>query len=198
LKRLDNYDGIIVPGGFGKRGTDGIMLAADYARKNSIPFLGLCFGFQLALIAFARYVCGLNDANSIELDPKTKNPIINILPSQKKIKEKGGSMRLGGHNVELIRDTRAYKIYGKDKIRQRHRHRFEFNKEYQELLEKNKLVLSGFSDDGRRTEILEITDHPFYMATQYHPEFLSRPGEPEPIYNNFIKSVIEKKNSTKK
>jgi len=198
LKKLDKYDGIIVPGGFGKRGTDGIMLAADYARNNAMPFLGLCFGFQLALIAFARYVCGLEDANSIELDPKTKNPIINILPSQKKIKEKGGSMRLGGHDIELVKGTLAHNIYGKDIIRQRHRHRFEFNKEYQKLFEENDITLSGFSDDGRRTEILEILDHPFYMATQYHPEFLSRPGEPEPIYNNFIKAVIEKKNSIKK
>ena len=198
LKKLDKYDGIIVPGGFGKRGTDGIMLAADYARNNAIPFLGLCFGFQLALIAFARYVCGLEDANSIELDPKTKNPIINILPSQKKIKEKGGSMRLGGHDIELVKGTLAHNIYGKDMIRQRHRHRFEFNKEYQKLFEENNIILSGFSDEGRRTEILEISDHPFYMATQYHPEFLSRPGEPEPIYNNFIKAVIEKKNSIRK
>ena len=174
------------------------MLAADYARNNAMPFLGLCFGFQLALIAFARYVCGLEDANSIELDPKTKNPIINILPSQKKIKEKGGSMRLGGHDIELVKGTLAHNIYGKDIIRQRHRHRFEFNKEYQKLFEENDITLSGFSDDGRRTEILEILDHPFYMATQYHPEFLSRPGEPEPIYNNFIKAVIEKKNSIKK
>ena len=198
LKKLDKYDGIIVPGGFGKRGTEGIMLAADYARKNEIPFLGLCFGFQLALIAFARYACGLDDANSIELDPKTKNPIINILPSQKKIKEKGGSMRLGGHDVELVKNTLAHAIYGKDKIRQRHRHRFEFNQEYQELLEKNKIVLSGFSDNGRRTEILEIPNHRFYMATQYHPEFLSKPGKPEPIYNNFIKAIIENRNSNKK
>ena len=198
LEKLDKYDGIIVPGGFGKRGTEGIMLAADYARKNEIPFLGLCFGFQLALIAFARYACGLDDANSIELDPKTKNPIINILPSQKKIKEKGGSMRLGGHNVELVKNTLAHAIYGKDKIRQRHRHRFEFNQEYQKLLEKNKIVLSGFSDNGRRTEILEIPNHRFYMATQYHPEFLSKPGKPEPIYNNFIKAIIENRSSNKK
>ena len=127
-----------------------------------------------------------NDANSIELDPETKNPIINILPSQKKIKEKGGSMRLGGHNVELVKNTLAHAIYGKDKIRQRHRHRFEFNQEYQKLLEKNKIVLSGFSDNGRRTEILEIPNHRFYMATQYHPEFLSKPGKPEPIYYHFI------------
>jgi CTP synthase len=198
LEKLNKYNGIIVPGGFGKRGTEGIMLAADYARKNEIPFLGLCFGFQLALIAFARYACGLDDANSIELDPKTKNPIINILPSQKKIKEKGGSMRLGGHDIELVKNTRAHKIYGKDKIRQRHRHRFEFNQEYQELLEKNKIVLSGFSDNGRRTEILEIPNHRFYMATQYHPEFLSKPGKPEPIYYSFIKAVTENKSSNKK
>ena len=198
LEKLNKYDGIIVPGGFGKRGTEGMMLAADYARKNEIPFLGLCFGFQLALIAFARYACGLDDANSIELDPKTKNPIINILPSQKKIKEKGGSMRLGGHDVELVKNTLAHKIYGKDKIRQRHRHRFEFNQEYQELLEKNKIVLSGFSDNGRRTEILEIPNHRFYMATQYHPEFLSKPGKPEPIYYSFIKAVTENKSSNKK
>jgi len=198
LAKLDKYDGIIVPGGFGKRGTEGIMLAADYARKNEIPFLGLCFGFQLALIAFARYACGLDYANSIELDPKTKNPIINILPSQKKIKEKGGSMRLGGHDVEIVKNTRAYEIYGKDKIRQRHRHRFEFNQEYQELLEKNKIVLSGFSDNGRRTEILEIPNHRFYMATQYHPEFLSKPGKPEPIYHNFIKAATENRSSNKK
>ena len=194
LEKLEKYNGIIVPGGFGKRGSEGIMLASDYARKKSIPFLGLCFGFQLSLIAFARYVCGLKDANSIELDPKTKNPIINILPSQKKVTEKGGSMRLGGHDIEIVGNTKAHKIYNKNKIRQRHRHRFEFNIKYQELLEKNKMILSGFSDNNKRTEILEIQDHPFYMATQYHPEFLSKPGEPEPIYYNFIKSIINKKN----
>ena len=195
LLKLKKYNGLIVPGGFGKRGAEGIILAANYARESKKPFLGLCFGFQLSLIAFARHVCGIKDANSIELEPKTKNPIINILPSQKRIDSKGGSMRLGGHNIEVKNNTKAFEIYKTNMIRQRHRHRYEFNKKYQSVFEEKKLTLSGFSDNGKRTEIMELVSHPFYIATQYHPEFLSRPGKPEPIYYHFIKTAIEQKNN---
>ena len=195
LLELKKYHGLIVPGGFGERGAEGIILAANYARESKKPFLGLCFGFQLSLIAFARHVCGIKDAHSIELEPKTKNPIINILPSQKQINSKGGSMRLGGHDIKVKNNTKAFEIYKTNMIRQRHRHRYEFNKKYQPVFEKKGLTLSGFSDNGRRTEILEFALHPFYMATQYHPEFLSRPGKPEPIYYHFIKTAIEQKNN---
>ena len=192
ISELDKYNGIIIPGGFGERGSEGKIMVADHCRKKNIPFLGICFGFQLALVSFARNVCNLEDANSIELNSKTKNPIINILPSQKKIKDKGATMRLGGHDVKIISETLAYEIYQQKTIRQRHRHRFEFNKEYLEIFEKKGVKLSAFSDDDKRAEIMEISKNKFYIATQFHPEFASRPGKPDPIYYNFIKASLGK------
>ena len=192
ISELDKYNGIIIPGGFGERGSEGKIMVADHCRKKNIPFLGICFGFQLALVSFARNVCNLEDANSIELNSKTKNPIINILPSQKKIKDKGATMRLGGHDVKIISETLAYEIYQQKIIRQRHRHRFEFNKEYLEIFEKKGVKLSAFSDDDKRAEIMEISKNKFYIATQFHPEFASRPGKPDPIYYNFIKASLGK------
>ncbi|MBM3898262.1 MAG: CTP synthase [Thaumarchaeota archaeon] len=193
LRNLDEYHGVIIPGGFGKRGSQGKILAANYARERNIPYLGLCFGFQLAIAAFARHVCGLEGANSTELDPSTKHPVIDILPSQKAVSSMGATMRLGGHDIDIAEGSMAYSLYGSTKIRQRHRHRYEFNQSYLEIFQKNGLRLSGFSDNKLRAEILEIPSHPFYLATQYHPEFLSRPGKPEPVFSAFIEAAIRRK-----
>jgi CTP synthase len=192
LSILNNYHGILVPGGFGKRGSEGKMLVANYARENKIPFLGICFGFQIAVVSFARNVAGLKDANSTELNPNTPHPVVDLLPEQKKIHDLGGTMRLGGHDIEIIEGTIAHKIYGRTVIRERHRHRYEVNPEYIPKLKSHGLVFSAFSDNGLRAEILEIPNHPFYIATQYHPEFISRPGKPEPIYLNFVLSATKR------
>jgi len=193
LKNLDEYHGITIPGGFGKRGSEGKILAANYARERNIPYLGLCFGFQLAIVSFARHVCGLAGANSTELDSSTKYPVIDILPSQKTVSSMGATMRLGGHDINVAEGSIAYSLYGSKKIRQRHRHRYEFNQNYLKIFQKNGLRLSGFSDNMLRAEILEIPAHPFYIATQYHPEFLSRPGKPEPVFNAFATAAIRRK-----
>ncbi|MBI2125908.1 MAG: CTP synthase [Thaumarchaeota archaeon] len=193
LKRLDEYHGILIPGGFGRRGSEGKILAANYARERGIPYLGLCFGFQLAVVAFARHVCGLNAANSTELDPNTKHSVIDILPSQKGIANLGATMRLGGHDIDIQQGSIASRLYGAKAIRQRHRHRYEFNQNYMELFESKGLHFSGFSDNRLRAEILEIPSHPFYLATQYHPEFVSRPGRPEPVFNAFIGAAVSRK-----
>ncbi len=193
LHRLKDFHGVLIPQGFGKRGSEGKILAANYARENEIPYLGLCFGFQMAIVSFARNVLGLVDANSTELEPNTMNPVIDLLPEQKLVKDLGGSMRLGGHDIAVVDGTMASRIYQKQTIRQRHRHRYEFNQKYLEMFEKAGMHFSGFSDNGRRTEILEILNHPFYFATQFHPEYISRPGKPEPSYFNFIKASATRK-----
>ena len=193
IKKLEDYHGILIPQGFGKRGSEGKILAANYARENAIPYLGLCFGFQLAIVSFARHVLGLIDANSTELNPATNHPVIDLLPEQKAVTHLGGSMRLGGHDISIVDGTLASRIYQRQQIRERHRHRYEFNQEYLDAFEKAGMHFSGFSDNGRRTEILEIRDHPFYFATQYHPEYISRPGKPEPSYFNFIKATVSRK-----
>ncbi len=193
VNRLNDFHGVLIPQGFGKRGSEGKIIAANYARENAIPYLGLCFGFQMAIVSFARNVLGLIDANSTELNPTTVNPVIDLLPEQKLVKDMGGSMRLGGHDISIVDGTLASRIYQKQMIRERHRHRYEFNQRYLSQFEKAGMRFSGFSDNGRRTEILEILDHPFYFATQYHPEYISRPGKPEPTYFNFIKACASRK-----
>ena len=193
LRKLQEYHGILIPQGFGKRASEGKILAANYARENAIPYLGLCFGFQMAIVSFARHVLGLVDANSTELNPATEHPVIDMLPEQKAIKDMGGSMRLGGHDINIVDGTLASRIYQKRQIRERHRHRYEFNQSYMEKFEAAGMHFSGFSDNGRRTEILEIREHPFYFATQYHPEYISRPGKPEPSYFNFVKAAASRK-----
>ncbi len=190
LNVLKKYDGILVPQGFGRRGGEGKILAANFAREHGIPYLGLCFGFQLAAVSFARFVCGLRNANSTEIDPATPYPIIDLLPEQRAVKEIGATMRLGGHEIKISPNTLAYKLYGKNLIRERHRHRYELNQQFRSLMEEKGMVFSAFSDEGRRTEILEIPNHPFYMATQYHPEFVSRPGNPEPVYLAFVTAAL--------
>ena len=192
LVLLQRYDGVLVPGGFGRRGSEGKIAAIAYAREHSIPFLGLCFGFQLAVVEFARNI-GLRDANSTELEPKTPHPVIDILPEQRKISELGGTMRLGAHDIRVARGTMAFNIYGREKIRERHRHRYEVNPKYIGRLTKKGLRFSGKSLDGRRMEILELPGHPFFIATQFHPEFKSRPGKPSPVFDAFIKATLKKK-----
>ena len=190
LKLLESFDGVVIPQGFGSRGTEGKIAAANYARVAGIPYLGLCFGFQLASVSFARHVLGLKKANSTETDPETPDPVIDLLPEQRTVTDLGGTMRLGGHDVYIKKDTRAFKVYGAEKIRERHRHRFEFNQNYLERFAENGMHYSAFSDSGRRAEILELDGHPFYMATQFHPEYISRPERPEPIYVAFVEACI--------
>jgi CTP synthase len=184
--------GILVPGGFGKRGAEGKIKAIEYARENDIPFLGICFGFQLAVIEFARNVIGWSDANSGEFASEG-HLVIDLLPEQKNVKELGGTMRLGEIEVTVVKGTLAYKLYGKEKIYERHRHRYEVNPQYVEDLKKHGLVISGYSDGGRRVEIIEYPKNRFFIGTQFHPEFKSRPYAPSPVFVGFVKSALEYK-----
>lgn len=181
--------GIVVPGGFGDRGIEGKIMAADYARRNQIPYLGLCLGMQCATISFARHVLQNAEANSTEFMPDTPHPVIDLMHDQREITQKGGTMRLGVYPCVLTPDTRAYAAYGVDQINERHRHRFEFNNAYRTVLEEAGFVISGLSPDGRLVEIIELRDHPWYVASQFHPEFLSRPNRPHPLFREFIAAV---------
>jgi CTP synthase len=192
LSLLKKCDGVLVPGGFGKRGSEGIINAANFARTENIPYLGICFGFQLAIVAFARSICHINGADSAELNPSSKNPIVEFMPEQETPHDMGGSMRLGKHQITIIQNTKAEKIYGSNMIYRRHRHRYEFNQNYKDIIEKHGMVLSGHSDKGRRIEMLEFPMHRFYFAMQYHSEFTSRPGKPEEAFNAFIKAAMSK------
>ena len=196
LKELNQYDGIIIPGGFGNRGIEGKIRAIEYCRVNKIPFLGLCLGMQLATIEFARHVCGLDQATSTEFDPKTKQPVIDIMPEQRELlKEKklGATMRLGAYNCELKPGTKAYKAYGEAKmISERHRHRYELNNEYRKALEEKGLVISGVNPEKNLAEIIELKDHPFFMASQFHPEMKSRPLRPHPLFRELVNAGIKK------
>ena len=191
LSMLKDYDGILAPGGFGKRGSEGIIGAANFARANNVPYLGICFGFQLAIVAFARHVCKLNDANSTELDGNTKNPVVDYMPEQRNVHDMGGTMRLGAHDIAITPRTVAAKVYGSTAVRRRHRHRYEFNQKYRDVVSKNGLVLSAHSDSGRRMEMLEIPNCRFYFAVQYHAEFNSRPGKPEQAFDAFVRAAAK-------
>jgi CTP synthase len=194
-KVLSNFDGIIVPGGFGSTGVEGKISAIKYCRENNIPFLGLCFGFQLAVVEFARNVCKLNGAHTTEINPNTPYPVVDILPEQKELIKKkmyGASMRLGAWEAILKKGSKVFELYGKEKISERHRHRYEVNPKYIEILEKNGLVFSGRSLDGKLMEFLELPNHKFFIATQAHPEFKSRALKPHPLFLGFIKACIEK------
>jgi len=186
IEKLSEYNGILVPGGFGTRGSEGIIKTANYAREKNIPYLGICFGFQLAAVAFGRHVCNLENANSAEIDSKTKFPIIDLLPEQKAVNDMGGSLRLGANEVKIKNDSLASKIYNSDLISKRHRHRYEFNKDFLDDFEKNGMIFSGQSDGDKRMEILEIPSHKFFLGVQYHPEFSSRPGFPEEAFEAFV------------
>lgn len=188
---LSHYSGILVPGGFGIRGIEGKIDAIKYVRKNKIPFLGICLGMQCAVIEFARNVVGLANANSSEFNPKTPHPVIDLLPEQKYIKEKGGTMRLGVYPCKLTPDTKAFSAYKKELIYERHRHRYEFNNEYLDILIKSGLIISGKSPDGKLVEMIELKDHPWFIAEQFHPEFKSRPNRAHPLFIGFIKASLE-------
>jgi CTP synthase len=189
LRYFDSFNGIIAPGGFGKRGSEGIINIANYARIKRIPYLGICFGFQLAIVAFARNVCMLEKANSTELDPDTDHPVIKYMPEQDSQKETGGSMRLGEHEIEILKSSIARRLYGSRFIYRRHRHRFEFNQDYRQKIEEMGMIPSAHSDRGLRTETIEIPEHPFYFGVQYHSEFHSRPGRPEESFGAFVKAA---------
>ncbi|MHA1815621.1 MAG: glutamine hydrolyzing CTP synthase [Candidatus Heimdallarchaeaceae archaeon] len=192
IHELNKFDGILVPGGFGARGVEGKILVINYCRENNIPFLGICYGFQLAVIEFARNACNLENANTTEVDNKTPHPVIDILPEQKEISDLGGTMRLGKHKILIEKGTLFEKIYEANIIGERHRHRFEVNPEYIEKIENMGLIFSGRSEDGKRMETLELDGHPCFIATQYHPEFQSRPQKPAPPFLLFIKSATQR------
>jgi len=183
---LRSAQGIIIPGGFGVRGIEGMIKAATYARENNIPYLGLCLGMQVMVIEFARHVLGSDEPNSTEFDPGTRYPIIDLLPDQKGKRIKGGTMRLGNYPCQLVNGSRAAQAYGQELIQERHRHRYEFNNKYREQLGKAGMVFSGLSPDGRLVELCELTEHPWMVSCQFHPEFGSRPGRPHPLFRDFI------------
>jgi CTP synthase len=198
LKELDSFDGIIVPGGFGSRGVEGKLAAIRYCRENKIPYFGLCYGMQLATVEFARDVLKMKGANTTEIDPKTKYPIIDILPEQKKLmaeKKYGATMRLGAYPAVLKPGTIAYKAYGHAKISERHRHRYEVNPVYVKRLEKAGLVFSGVSPSRRLMEVAELPRavHPFFLGSQFHPELKSRPLSPHPLFKEFVKAAAARR-----
>ncbi len=196
LDLLADMDGVIVPGGFGYRGIEGKISAIQYIRENKIPFLGICLGLQCAVIEFARNVCGISDANSSEFSQNTKNYVIDLLPNQDLDKDDvGASMRLGTYPCKINSDTIASKIYSDEVIYERHRHRYEVNNKYRDKLIENGLIIGGVSPDNNLVEMIEIKDHPYFVASQFHPEFKSRPWEPAPLFNDFIASSIKTKSS---
>ena len=186
---LKGLDGILVPGGFGTRGTEGKILAVQYAREHKIPFLGICLGMQVAIIEFARNVLGYHDANSIELNPDTLHPVIALMPEQDGIEDLGGTLRLGSYPCKLKEGTKSYELYGKQDIAERHRHRYEVNNDYRKQLEANGMSLVGLSPDGRIVEMIEITEHPFFVGTQGHPELKSRPNHAHPLFKGLVQAA---------
>lgn len=186
---LKNINGILVPGGFGIRGVDGKIAAIEYAKHHKIPFLGLCLGMQCAVIEWARHTAQLADANSAEFDPDTTNPVINLLPEQQDVVDLGGTMRLGLYPCRVNPDTLAFKLYQKEVIYERHRHRYEFNNAYRNLFLESGYAVSGTSPDGRLVEMIELPNHPFFIASQFHPEFQSRPSAPHPLFQGFIQAA---------
>ena len=191
-KRLSSVDGIIVPGGFGNRGIEGMILAARYARETGTPYFGICLGMQIACIEFARHALGITDANSGEFDELCRHKIIDFMPGQSNEIDKGGTLRLGAYPCRIKPDTTMARCYGKTDISERHRHRYEFNNDYRGAVEAAGLTVSGLSPDGRLVETVEITDMPFFVGVQYHPEFKSRPNRPHPLFLGFIKAAMEK------
>ena len=190
-QKMEGMDGIIVPGGFGERGTEGKIECIRYARENDLPYFGLCFGFQMAVIEFSRNVCGLKGANSTEIDDETPHPVICILPEQEEIKGLGGTMRLGGFDLAIEKGSFAAKLYGKDHARERFRHRWNVNTKYIEALEKNGMVFSGRAPEKKIMQILELPDKRFFVGTQYHPELTSRPISPHPLFRGFLEACLK-------
>jgi len=189
-KHLGSIEGLLVPGGFGSRGIAGKIRAVQYARENKIPFFGICLGMQIATIEFARNVCGLKEANSTEFDPDTKDPVISLLEEQKGVKEMGASMRLGSSACQLLKDSHSFQAYKKESILERHRHRYEFNNRYREAFEKEGVVFAGMNAQKGLVEIIELKDHPWFVACQFHPEFQSKPDRAHPLFRQFIKVAL--------
>ncbi len=187
---LGNAQGIIVPGGFGDRGVEGMITAAGYARQKNIPYLGLCLGMQVAIIEFARTACGMHDAHSTELNSNTTHPVISLMPDQDGIEDIGGTLRLGSYPCVLDQTSKAYALYGAETICERHRHRYEVNNDYRNALTEKGMKLCGISPDGRIIEMIEIPNHPWFIATQAHPELKSRPNRPHPLFKGFIEAAI--------
>ena len=194
-EKLKGINGIIVPGGFGGRGIEGKIQTIKYARENNIPFLGICLGMQMAVVEFARDVLDIKDANSLEFDEKTKNPVIHIMESQKNITKKGGTMRLGAYPCKLKKSSLASKLYKTEEISERHRHRYEFNNEYKTAMEEKGMNFSGTSPDGSLVEIIELKNHPYFIASQFHPELKSRPDKPQPLCVGLLKAAINENNN---
>lgn len=192
---LKDADGILVPGGFGDRGVEGKIKAIQYARENNKPFLGICLGMQMAVVEFARNVMNWSDADSVEFNENTSHPVIDLLPEQKEIEDIGGTMRLGKYPCKLIPHTKAHKAYGIDNIDERHRHRYEFNNIFKEQLAEKGLIVSGTSPDGRLVEIVEVKEHPWFVAVQFHPELTSRPNRAHPLFRDFIEASLKNKNN---
>ncbi|MBC8322422.1 MAG: CTP synthase [Candidatus Marinimicrobia bacterium] len=190
-KAFKNIDGILIPGGFGSRGSEGKILTSKFSRENNVPFLGICLGLQCAVIDFARHVCGLNGANSTEFNKRTKYPVIALMESQRAIKRKGGTMRLGAYDCELKSGTKAYKAYHKKKISERHRHRWEVNNRYRAKLEKNGLIFSGANTELNLVEMIELKDHPWFVAGQFHPELKSRVSKAHPLFRDFVGAAVQ-------
>lgn len=188
---LGDMDGILVPGGFGSRGIEGKIKACNYARTKNIPYLGICLGMQIAIIEFARNVLGLDGANSAEINPETKYPVIDILPEQKDVEEMGGTMRLGKYPCVLNPDSKAFELYNESMIYERHRHRYEVNNDYRNELEKGGMIFAGTSPDNHIVEMVEIPNHPWFVAGQFHPEFKSRPNKPHPLFRGFVTAAAE-------
>ena len=191
--KLSKYNGIVVPGGFGDRGIEGMIETIKYVRENKIPFLGICLGMQMAVVEYTRNVLGLKDSNSAEFDNITKNQVIHIIETQKAVKKKGGTMRLGSYPCTIKEGSLAHKVYGKTEIYERHRHRFEYNNEFKDRLEKKGLICSGVSPDGSLVEIVEIPSHPYFIGGQFHPELKSRPNNPAPLFVGLVKAAKENK-----
>ncbi|HWH05315.1 MAG TPA: CTP synthase, partial [Gaiellaceae bacterium] len=189
---LEGVDGVLVPGGFGSRGWEGKILACRVAREREIPYLGICLGMHVAVSEFARHVCGLDGANSTEMDPETPYPVIDLLPEQKEIEDLGGTMRLGAQAVELAEGTRTREVYGEAVVHERHRHRYEVNNQYRQQLVDAGLVVSGTFQEGRLVEVVELPDHPWFVASQFHPEFKSRPTRPAPLFREFVAAALDR------
>jgi CTP synthase len=191
IERLDGVHGILVPGGFGERGTEGKINAIRYAREKKIPYYGLCLGMQLAVVEFGRHVCGLGDATSTEFKVGCQNPVIDLMPDQANIAAKGGTMRLGSYPCVLTENSKAAKAYGQKQVNERHRHRYEFNNKYREVYEHRGMNFSGLSPDGRLVEIVELNDHPWFVAVQFHPEFKSTPTAAHPLFRDFVGAALD-------
>ena len=187
---LSDVAGILIPGGFGERGVEGKIKATQFAREQKVPFLGLCLGMQVATIEFARNVCGIQDANSTEFDEDAAEPVICLLDEQRDVRKKGASMRLGTWPTKITSGTRSEKIYGSTEVLERHRHRYEFNMKYRERMAAKGFTIAGTSPDGALAELIELTDHPYFLACQYHPEFQSKPNQPHPLFKGFIQACI--------